>query len=146
MCGACDKYTAQTIKRSCAPLCISRIYCPPYKPVPSELNSILVFCSSKSSLFSLPKPSQVTMHFTAATLASIVGAVSAKTIRIDAGEGGLTFEPANTQAEEGDMLEFHFYPQKHSVVMGNPDMPCHPAEENGFYSGFHPTQDGEAVS
>jgi plastocyanin len=86
------------------------------------------------------------MHFTTAALASIVGAASAKTIRIDAGEGGLKFEPANTKAEMGDMLEFHFYPQKHSVVRGNPDMPCQPVEEDGFFSDFHPTMDGEAVS
>lgn len=86
------------------------------------------------------------MHFTAAAAATLLGAAAAKTVKIEVGENGLTFEPMNAQAEMGDTLEFHFYPQKHSVVMGDPENPCNPVSEGGFYSGFIPSEEGQAVS
>ncbi len=86
------------------------------------------------------------MHFTTAAIASLVGAASAKTIKIDVGEGGLVFNPKNSKADMGDMLEFHFYPPQHSVVQGDPNKACSPVSSGGFYSGFMPTKNGEAVS
>ncbi|TVY88760.1 hypothetical protein LAWI1_G007640 [Lachnellula willkommii] len=35
---------------------------------------------------------------------------------IDVGEDGLTFSPNSTTAAIGDTIEFHFYPEKHSVA------------------------------
>lgn len=33
--------------------------------------------------------------------------------KVDVGEGGLVFNPSSVTAAEGDVVEFHFYPQKH---------------------------------
>ncbi|KAK0744227.1 hypothetical protein B0T18DRAFT_306678, partial [Schizothecium vesticola] len=46
-------------------------------------------------------------------------------------------------AVAGDILEFHFLSQNHSVVRGDPSTPCHPVASGGFFSGFLPTTLGE---
>lgn len=58
----------------------------------------------------------------------------------------LDFKPASVNASAGDVLEFHFGPNNHSVVMGDMTKPCQPASEGGFYSGFLPVSSGESVS
>lgn len=61
-------------------------------------------------------------------------------------EGGNTyFKPSSVNASVGDVLEFHFLPNNHSVVMGDLSKPCEPASTGGFYSGFLPTEDGQNV-
>lgn len=61
-------------------------------------------------------------------------------------EGGNTyFNPSSVNASVGDILEFHFLPNNHSVVMGNFSNPCQPASTGGFYSGFLPANEGENV-
>lgn len=85
------------------------------------------------------------MHFTT-LLAFAVGAFAAKDIRIDVGKDGLSFSPNNVQADVGDVLEFHFWPMNHSVVMGDATNPCQPATQGGFFSGFLQTASGENVS
>lgn len=52
---------------------------------------------------------------------------------IAVGNGGLTFDPENVQAAQGDLLIFRLYPN-HDVVQGNFDSPCTPSD-SGFYSG-----------
>ncbi len=78
--------------------------------------------------------------------AMVVSTASAKTIMVDVGKDGLTFSPDMITASKGDMLSFHFYPRKHSVVLGTMDKACSPATSGMFYSGFVPTSSGEAVS
>ena len=55
------------------------------------------------------------------------------------------FEPNSTKAAVGDILEFHFLPHNHSVVMGDFNVPCQPAAIGGFYSGFKVVDSGEDV-
>lgn len=69
---------------------------------------------------------------------------TAETIVIEAGD--LYFKPQTVNASVGDILEFHFLPNNHSVVMGDIDIPCQPAATGGFYSGFLPVDNGENVS
>lgn len=82
-------------------------------------------------------------------LASLVAVWSARltaaeTIVI---EGGNTyFKPSSVNASIGDVLEFHFLPNNHSVVMGDLSSACQPASTGGFYSGFLPASSGENVS
>ncbi len=71
---------------------------------------------------------------------------TAATVRIDVGQSGLTFSPNSATAAKGDIIEFHFHPINHSVVMGDFSNPCKPAQTGGFYSGFMPTSSGENVS
>lgn len=68
---------------------------------------------------------------------------TAETIVIEA--GNLYFQPQNVNASVGDVLEFHFLPNNHSVVMGDLLDPCQPAPLGGFYSGFLPVSSGENV-
>ncbi|KAJ2967809.1 hypothetical protein NQ176_g9489 [Zarea fungicola] len=78
-------------------------------------------------------------------LALALGA-TAKTIRVDVGQTGLSFTPDTITASIGDTLEYHFHPLNHSVVMGDFANPCQPAKTGGFFSGFMPVSSGEAVS
>ncbi|ETS73337.1 hypothetical protein PFICI_14942 [Pestalotiopsis fici W106-1] len=70
------------------------------------------------------------------------GAAMAATIRIDA--LNLAFVPNVTTASVGDVLEFHFLPNNHSVAMGDFEDPCQPAKSGGFFSGYYALNSGEA--
>ncbi|KAF3352623.1 hypothetical protein VdG1_08789 [Verticillium dahliae VDG1] len=58
------------------------------------------------------------------------------------GESGLTFDPAEVTAAVGDVVEFHFYPQAHSVAQSSFDSPCQPLNTTGFFSGPVRVQSG----
>lgn len=83
------------------------------------------------------------MLFTSLAVATLSAVASAKTIRIDVGQSGLTFTPHDIKASVGDILEFHYHPKNHSVVAADFATPCRPKAEGGFYSGFFPTASGE---
>ncbi|OAA63567.1 extracellular serine-rich protein [Niveomyces insectorum RCEF 264] len=72
----------------------------------------------------------------AAVLLGLAASAAAKNIQIDVGENGFTFSPDSVTAAVGDVLDFHFHPTMHSVVMGDFDNACQPAKTGGFYSGF----------
>jgi plastocyanin len=78
-----------------------------------------------------------------ATLAS-----AGQTYKVNVGKTGLTFSPNNTVATVGDIIEFHYYPKNHTVTQGSFKTPCAvgTVPGGGFFSGFVPTADGEAVS
>ncbi|KAJ6024656.1 cupredoxin [Penicillium herquei] len=61
--------------------------------------------------------------------------------KVDVGEHGLLFDPASLSASVGDTVEFHFYPQNHSVAQASFDNACHPLNSSGFFSGFVPTSE-----
>lgn len=72
----------------------------------------------------------------AASLAS-----AATTHRVNVGMNGLnTYDPPNTNAATGDIIEFHFFPQNHTVTEGNFRDPCNPIG-GAFFSGFIATSD-----
>lgn len=76
-------------------------------------------------------------------LASIIFATAfAEVIPIDVGKTPLKFSPEIIEANIGDILEFRFHPQAHSVVLGDYYRPCSPAEHGGFFSGFVPVEAG----
>lgn len=83
------------------------------------------------------------MHYTGinvAALALLAAGTSAKTIKVEVGDGGLMFEPDTITADEGDIVEFHFN-SMHSVVAGDFDKACSPVASGGFYSGTLPKSD-----
>ena len=68
-------------------------------------------------------------------LAALTALSHAKTISVDVGEKGLSFNPDSVTADVGDVVEFKFYGQ-HSVVQGSFDSPCNVGSvSNGFSSG-----------
>lgn len=66
---------------------------------------------------------------------------------INVGKGDHKFQPeAIEHAEVGDIIEFRFYPQNHSVVRAEFEHPCVPFEtinrgSKGLFSGFFPVAD-----
>ncbi|KAK4125707.1 hypothetical protein N657DRAFT_631943 [Parathielavia appendiculata] len=66
--------------------------------------------------------------------ASSLGGAASHTIPVSAGKNGLTSEPNEIHAAEG------------IVVAGNFHNACRPAENNGFFSDFFPTQNGTVNS
>ncbi|OAQ57452.1 extracellular serine-rich protein [Pochonia chlamydosporia 170] len=64
---------------------------------------------------------------------------SGKTIRIAVGKDGLVFSPNSVTADRGDILEYQFYKQQHSVAMGDFANGCTPAAQGGFFSGVMKT-------
>ncbi|KAL8834992.1 MAG: hypothetical protein Q9170_003513 [Blastenia crenularia] len=82
--------------------------------------------------------------------ATASGQVMVHVVKVSNKEGSLTFEPNNLQAAAGSMVQFHFYPKKHSVVQSTFDQPCQPIKQNmpsvnGFFSGFMPVAAGAAM-
>ncbi|KAL9114540.1 MAG: hypothetical protein Q9227_001621 [Pyrenula ochraceoflavens] len=62
---------------------------------------------------------------------------------VQVAKGGFTFVPDVVLAKKGDVIEFDFFPDNHSVVRAEYGYPCIPYEDTGvdkigFFSGFHP--------
>lgn len=62
---------------------------------------------------------------------------------VDVAKGGFTFVPDVILAKKGDVIEFNFFPDNHSVVRAEYGYPCIPYEltgvdKIGFFSGFKP--------
>lgn len=86
------------------------------------------------------------MRFSTIIAASAVaGTTLAKDITVGVGKNGLTFEPAEITAEEGDTIHFKFWPKNHSVAQASFAKPCEPLE-GGFWSGFVPTSDTQKAA
>lgn len=77
--------------------------------------------------------------FSALAAASVV---SAATTVIKVGPT-LKFDPETVTAAQGDILEFHFYAQSHSVASSDFGTPCQ--LNNKFYSGYYPAT-GDAAN
>ncbi|KAH8674478.1 hypothetical protein BGZ60DRAFT_526439 [Tricladium varicosporioides] len=98
--------------------------------------------------------SNVVSLVTAATTsgsATKTSTAPATTYTISVGKNGHNFTPNEINATVGDIIEYRFWPQNHSVVRGGfGDSPCVPydltSEGAGkdnltFFSGFHPMDD-----
>ncbi|KAF5020029.1 hypothetical protein F66182_7965 [Fusarium sp. NRRL 66182] len=89
----------------------------------------------------------------ALVLATAVSAAPSKTTRghpdktvtltgvthsVNAGLGGLRFDPDNVVAEVGDVVEWHFLPLNHTIAQSSFGEPCEPlAGGTGFFAGFN---------
>ncbi|KAM3078142.1 hypothetical protein ACMFMG_002556 [Clarireedia jacksonii] len=99
-------------------------------------------------LFSTAYGAADTTTTTATTPSSTVStSPSDPTHTILVGKDGLKFTPNVTVANAGTKLEFHFYPQAHSVAQASFADPCVPISNGtGFYSGLVPTTEGANVN
>lgn len=77
----------------------------------------------------------------ASTTTSSVAGVHVVTV----GEGGnLAFSPKSITAAVGEIVEFHFFPAKHSVAQSTFGAPCTPfSNGTSFFSGSMTTSSGE---
>ncbi|KAI9052204.1 hypothetical protein LZ554_003563 [Drepanopeziza brunnea f. sp. 'monogermtubi'] len=91
------------------------------------------------------------MQFTTLALSALsIGSALAQSagirvhvVRVGAMNGSLIYSPDNIKAAVGDMVQFQFAPNNHSVTQSTFDQPCQPiapAGSNGagIYSGFMP--------
>ncbi|KAH9221529.1 hypothetical protein DL95DRAFT_455361 [Leptodontidium sp. 2 PMI_412] len=74
---------------------------------------------------------------------SSTSSAPAATHSVNVGAAGLVFTPNSLTANVGDIVEFRFYPQNHSVARAEYKYPCIPYEvvdvgKQGFWSGFNP--------
>ncbi|CZT03087.1 uncharacterized protein RCO7_06092 [Rhynchosporium graminicola] len=99
----------------------------------------------------LPLPSLLVLLFaahgfnaqTVSPSRSSTSSAPASTQTVNVGAAGLVFTPASLTAKVGDMVEFRFYPQNHSVARAEYKNPCIPYEvvdvgRKGFWSDFRP--------
>jgi plastocyanin len=88
------------------------------------------------------------MHFSTifAATALVGAAVAENHVVVVANKtGALAFFPDSLQAAQGDTVTFRFWPKNHSVAQSTFAQPCAPMQ-NGFWSGFVPTQSVDAVA
>lgn len=79
--------------------------------------------------------------------AALASGALAKTIPIEVGSMGLSYNPNTTTAEVGDVLEFSFFPRTHNVVQGSFETPCDTGSvKMPFFSGNVPVMSGKSVS
>ncbi len=68
--------------------------------------------------------------------------VTVHVVRVGAMNGSLAYYTNNIKAAVGDMVQFQFAPNNHTVTQSTFDAPCQPIAANsnvtGIYSGFMP--------
>ncbi|KAG8667073.1 hypothetical protein FPOAC2_12220 [Fusarium poae] len=83
------------------------------------------------------------MHASPITLLALSASfASAAKHLVKVGDGGLTFEPAETTAKVGDTVEFHFYKGTHNVAQSSFAKPCEPINSTAFFSGTWDVKEG----
>ncbi|KAJ4409800.1 hypothetical protein N0V91_002274 [Didymella pomorum] len=89
------------------------------------------------------------MHFSTifAAATALAGSALAVDHKVAVGTktGELKFMPDSITAAEGDTVTFRFWPKNHSIAQAAFNSPCSPMN-NGFWSGFVPTSDTNAVA
>ncbi|KUJ08953.1 Cupredoxin [Mollisia scopiformis] len=85
---------------------------------------------------------------TSSSPASVSTTSSGATVHvIKVGDGALAFSPNNITAAVNDIVEFHFYPAKHSVAQSTFADPCVPLTNGtSFFSGSMSTTSGVNVN
>ncbi|KAI5805586.1 Cupredoxin [Peziza echinospora] len=99
--------------------------------------------------------SKATLFATAAAFSSIVsaqiapiaqpGEVKVHVVQVGDRNGTLRFFPDDLRVEVGELVQFHFYPQNHSIAQSTFANPCTPisagnSTTQGFFSGFMPVK------
>ncbi|KAF8855665.1 Cupredoxin [Acephala macrosclerotiorum] len=84
-----------------------------------------------------------TFALSAMSLSSALAAsVTVHVVQVGAANGTLAYFPNNIKAAVGDMVQFQFAPNNHTVTQSTFDAPCQPIAMNsnvtGIYSGFMP--------
>ncbi|PNY28459.1 Uncharacterized protein TCAP_01617 [Tolypocladium capitatum] len=75
---------------------------------------------------------------TTAEEASNTVTLTGVTHSVIAGLGHSLFDPDNVVADIGDVVEWHFLPQNHSIAQSNFAEPCQPLSDGtSFFSGFN---------
>jgi len=78
-----------------------------------------------------------------ASSSTSTGQVTVHVVKVGNANGTLAYSPNNIKANVGDMVQFQFAPNNHTVTQSTFAQPCQPIALNqagttGFYSGFMP--------
>jgi len=87
-------------------------------------------------------PSGATTSSTTSPSPTNSAATGVQTIAV--GKDGLVFTPDTLTAAAGTTVEFHFYPQIHSVAQSSFDSPCAPIGASAFFSGGFTVASGQS--
>jgi len=68
------------------------------------------------------------------------GSVQVHVVQVGNSNGSLVYSPSNVKAAVGDMVQFQFAPNNHTVTQSTFDAPCSPVKTTGIYSGFMPVK------
>ena len=86
-------------------------------------------------------------HSAASATSSAVsptGSITVHVVRVGNPNGTLEYSPNSVVAAVGDMVQFQFAPENHTVTQSTFDQPCLPVSMftnvTGLYSGFMPVQ------
>ncbi|KAL2075516.1 hypothetical protein VTL71DRAFT_459 [Oculimacula yallundae] len=75
-------------------------------------------------------------------IAQTAGGIMVHVVRVGSMNGSIKFYPDKVKAAVGDMVQFQFAPNNHSVVQSTFDLPCQPiaASSNvtGLFTGYMP--------
>ena len=93
---------------------------------------------SKESNFPL---AATTTSSSAFSVGTSTGQVVVHAVKVGNANGSLTYSPNNIKANVGDMVQFQFAPNNHTVTQSTFAQPCQPISLNspgttGFYSGY----------
>ncbi|KAF9695386.1 hypothetical protein EKO04_006540 [Ascochyta lentis] len=118
------------------------------------VSALVGFAAAQSSASSQSIAASESLASTASSTASAATAsstsatsgagVNTHIIQVGGPNGSLAFYPNNVKANAGDMIQFQFHPNNHSVVQSTFDNPCVPIQNvmsnktDAFYSGFMP--------
>ncbi|TVY73543.1 Extracellular serine-rich protein [Lachnellula suecica] len=101
---------------------------------------VLVACVS--SAFAQNVAPSSTRKASSSTSTSATSATQTIQVGVTIGKSDFNFNPHTLNASIGDIIEFSFFPQNHSVVRAAFGTPCVPIENTGagpgFWSGFQP--------
>ncbi|TVY50630.1 putative GPI-anchored cupredoxin, partial [Lachnellula cervina] len=88
-----------------------------------------------------------TLALAAMSVASALGASAGTTVhvvKVGSANGSLTFAPNDIKVPAGDMVQFQFAPNNHTVTQSTFAKPCVPISQTsnvtGIYSGFMPVK------
>ena len=97
--------------------------------------SLLLLVSADDSASSVSVTSTATM-----------GTPATFTHEVKIGSSGLNMEPDTLTAAPGDLINFHFFAQNHSIAQSSFDKPCEPITSgtDAIFSGFFPISKGES--
>jgi len=87
-------------------------------------------------------PSGATTSSTTSPSPTNSAATGVQTIAV--GKDGLAFTPNTLTAAAGTTVEFHFYPQTHSVAQSSFESPCAPINASAFFSGGFTVASGQS--
>ncbi|MCJ1412989.1 hypothetical protein MMC19_007090 [Ptychographa xylographoides] len=90
---------------------------------------LIPLCLAALFLLAIPRTSQAQM-------------MNGTTYDVTVGNGALVFNPPILSAMPGDKVNFHYYPNNHSVAQSSFGAPCVPLNQSAIFSGFMPVPVG----